>query len=285
MMFDRREFLRAAVASTWLLPAVVKAAPVARMPTLFFAHGAPWLAVDQARGAQLKELVANLPSRPRGIVAFTPHVRGEVMTIAAQGIAQRSFPRRFLERIGDLGYSPPPADALAAEVRALFAHAHEDVANEPHVAFNHTVWMGLIHMFPAADVPVVEVAIPFVGPRRLFALGQALAPLRESGVLIIASGSLTHNLATIGVDSTPTWAQEFDQWLGEALAKSDLDSVLDWRQRAPGAGIAHPDDGGHFNVLMYALGAAVADNNRVHAQAMHLGFELGAFSTRNYILD
>ena len=281
MSLNRRRFL---LGSAGTLLAPVRAGASTRMPTIFFAHGAPFLATDQARGAQLKELVAALPARPRGIVAFTPHVRAETMTIAAHGIALRSFPRRFLATIGDLGYSPPPADALAAEVRRLLGQTRFDVSPASHEAFNHTVWMGLIHMFPAADIPLVEVAIPFLGPARLFTLGQALAPLRDAGVLIVSSGSLTHNLATIGVETTPSWARDFDQWIAETLAAGNLDAVLDWRQRAPAAGIAHPDDGGHFNVLMYALGAAVGSGSGLgRARAFHPGWELGSFTTRDYV--
>ena len=281
-MLSRRQCLLGGLA-TCVVPSVLRAA-TAPMPALFFAHGAPWLAVDQTRGAELRELVAALPARPRGIVAFTPHVRAEAITVAAQGVGQRSFPQRFLAKVGDLDYRPPAADGLAAEVRELLSRAREEVSNETHPAFNHTVWMGLIHMFPAADIPVVEVAIPFVGPQRLLALGQALSRLRASGVLIVASGALTHNLATIGVDDIPSWAQEFDHWIGETLAVSDIDAVLDWRRRAPGQGLAHPDDGGHFNVLMYALGAALGSGSTTAVRAFHVGFELGSFSKRDYIL-
>lgn len=280
MRLTRRHFLAVGMA-VCMAPA---RAATAAMPTLFFAHGAPWLATDQARGAQLRELVARLPAPPRGIVAFTPHVRAEAITIAAHGSGQRSFPQRFLATIGDLDYRPPPADALAAAVRGLLLRGREDVADETHAAFNHTVWMGLIHMFPTAAIPVVEVAMPFVTPRRLFALGQALAGLRDSHVLIVASGALTHNLATIGIEQTPAWAREFDHWTGDTLAAADIDSLLDWRHRAPAAAIAHPDDGGHFNVLMIALGAAVSSGSGTRARALHLGFEMGAFSTRDYVL-
>lgn len=281
MMLSRRHFALGAAAAL-LTPELSWSAAVRRMPTVFFAHGAPTLAGDKPRGAQLKALGAQLPARPSGIVAFTPHVRAERMTLAGRGVALRSFPRRFLEGLGDLEYAPPAADALAMDVRRLLGQGRDEVSPDAHEGFNHTVWMGLIHMFPAADIPVVEVAIPFHDAVRLFELGRCLAPLRANGVLIVSSGSLTHNLATIGVADTPSWAREFDEWTGKTLAAGDIDQLLDWRQRAPAAGYAHPDDGGHFNVLMYALGA-VADAGLLHAQAFHEGFELGSFSTRDYI--
>lgn len=280
---DRRRLLQSG-AALLVVPRIVRAAASAVMPSLFFAHGAPFLANDRIRGKQLSDLVRDLPRTPRGIIAVTPHVRSEYVTVASHGTARRSFPRRFIERIGDVAYRPPAADELAAQVRSLLNSSHIPLAAAPHEAFNHTVWMGLLHMFPQANIPVVEMSMPFLGPRRLFALGQALAPLRQADVLIISSGSLTHNLASLFVETTPTWAIEFDQWIGETLDERDLDAVLDWRKKAPAADIAHPDDGGHFNVVLYALGAAVGSNaNFDSAHAANLDFEFGSFSTRDYL--
>jgi 4,5-DOPA dioxygenase extradiol len=254
------------------------------MPSLFFAHGAPTLATDQQRGAQLAQLAAALPAKPRGIVAFTPHVRGETLSMAAHGEALRSFPARFAPQLGSLRYTPPPATALADELRALLSGSRHELSAEDHVAYNHTVWMGLVHLFPAADVPVLEVAMPFVAAPRLFEIGRLLAPLRKAGVLIVSSGALTHNLASMGTLPTPQWAFEFDAWLAQSLDDGAIDTLLDWRHRAPAAALAHPDDGGHFNVLMFALGAACADGARLRAQSFHQGFEMGTFSTRDYLL-
>ena len=190
-MLNRRQMMLSGLAA-WLAPPLLKAASDERMPTLFFAHDGPFLARDEARGRQLAELVDALPRRPRGIVIFTPHLRAERMTIAASGVARRTFPRRFRKMIGDLAYAPPSAGSLAARVRTVIGNTHYAVSERAHRGFNHTVWMGLVHLFPAADIPVVEVAMPYLGPPDLFALGRALAPLRDDDNLVIASGSLTH---------------------------------------------------------------------------------------------
>lgn len=284
---DRRDWLRqvSALALTPLTTPMLAPASAAGavMPTLFFAHGAPFLARDKERGAALAAVAAQLPQRPRGIVAITPHVRAEYVTIAASGRARHSFPRRFSERVGALAYTPPPATTLAAQVRAALAATGQALAAQPHRAFNHTVWMGLWHMFPQADVPVVEIAMPFRAAPELFRLGKALAALRNDGVLIVASGSLTHNLASLFVESTPSWATEFDAWIAETLAVADIDAVIDWRHKAPAPDVAHPDDGAHFNVLLYALGAAVGGAGYTHALSYNAGFEFGSFSTRDYL--
>jgi 4,5-DOPA dioxygenase extradiol len=281
----RRDFLTTG-AALLLAPEIVLAKSPATMPSLFFAHGAPTLATDEKRGKQLQDLASGLPRSPRGIVAITPHVRAEYVSVAAHGVARRSFPRRFIERVGDIEYAPPTAEALARQVRGLLATTRVPLATQDHAAFDHTIWMGLLHMFPAADIPVVEMAMPFMPPERLFEIGQALAPLRDEDVLIVSSGSLTHNLAALFVPETPAWANEFDQWVGATLEARDIDSVLDWRDKAPAAERAHPDDGGHFNVMLYALGAAVGSQGDLgKASAAHLGFEFGSFSTRDYLFS
>jgi 4,5-DOPA dioxygenase extradiol len=282
---NRRELLLAGGAFL-LAPEFVQADATPALPSLFFAHGAPFLANDKVRGKQLYDLAAGLPRLPRGIVAVTPHVRAEYVTLAAHGVARRSFPRRFRKRVGDVGYAPPAAEPLAAQLRGLLADTHVPIAEKAHAGFNHTIWMGLLHMFPDADIPVVEMAMPFLPPQRLFALGQALAPLRDENVLIISSGSLTHNLAALFTPATPAWASEFDHWIGDALAAHDLDAVIDWQHKAPAADIAHPDDGGHFNVMLYSLGAAVGSNGDFRcAVAANLDFEFGSFSTRDYLFS
>ena len=279
----RREFL-ATGAALLLAPEIILAKSPTTMPSLFFAHGAPTLATNQVRGKQLRDLANGLPRSPRGIVAITPHVRAEYVSLAASGVARRSFPRRFIEEIGDLEYAPPPADLLAEQVRGLLTTTHVPLSPESHAAFDHTIWMGLLHMFPAANIPVVEMAMPFMPPERLFEIGQSLAPLRDEDVLVISSGSLTHNLAALFVPETPTWAKEFDQWIGATLDAGDIDAVLDWRRKAPAADIAHPDDGGHFNVMLYALGAAAGSKGTIEqASAADLDFEFGSFSTRDYL--
>ena len=281
----RRDFLTTG-AALLMAPEISLAKPAVTMPSLFFAHGAPTLATDEKRGKQLQDLASGLPRSPRGIVAITPHVRAEYVSLASHGVALRSFPRRFVERIGNIEYAPPPAEVLAEQVRGLLATTHAPFATESHAAFDHTIWMGLLHMFPAADIPVVEMSMPFMPPERLFEIGQALSPLCEEDVLIISSGSLTHNLAALFVTDTPTWAKEFDQWIGATLEARNLDAVLDWRNKAPAANIAHPDDGGHFNVMLYALGAAVGSNGTLEqASAAHLDFEFGSFSTRDYLFS
>jgi hypothetical protein len=113
-------------------------------------------------------------------------------------------------------------------------------------------------MYPAADVPVLQVSLPSLDPTALFSLGRSLAPLRREGVLIVGSGFLTHNLRTVDFRPdapTPAWASEFDAWAGDVLARRDVDALLDYRERAPGVRQALPTHE-HFVPVLVSMGAA-----------------------------
>ncbi|MDA0822567.1 MAG: class III extradiol ring-cleavage dioxygenase [Proteobacteria bacterium] len=283
-MITRREMI---ITTTAVLVARPLLAASVAMPSLFFGHGGPPLAKDKVRGQELFTMANELPARPSGIIAFTPRVRARRITIASSGIARWSFPRRFQKTVGDLRYHSPRADSLAQSIFQILDRSRFAYSKTEHAGFNHTVWMGLRHMFPDADIPVVEIAMPFESATRLFELGQALAPLRESGVLVLSSGTVTHNLGSFGQFEQPSaWAKDYDERTAATIANNDIDSLIDWRNKGPEANIAHPDDGGHFNVMMLALGAAIGSNTGLsRSRAMHDHFEMGTFSRRGFIFS
>ena len=246
-----------------------------RTPVAFVSHGGPMLAIDPVRGPQLRAWGQAMP-KPSGVVALTPHWGSRRLLLGAtsRGVAQYDFPRWLASRLpADLRYETPPSDALAARVAALTGAAPGERAG-----MDHTTWMPLRHMFPAADVPVLEVSYPYVDDASLFALGHRLAPLRDEGVMLLASGGMTHNLASVDLaapaQAPPSWSREFDAWSAERLDALDADAMIDWRRKAPGADLAHPDDGAHFRVLLVALGAALASGNAV-VRFPSEGFDLG----------
>jgi 4,5-DOPA dioxygenase extradiol len=277
----RRDACRAIAGALGILAFPGRARAADRMPTAFVGHGGPQIVIDAARKAELSVWGAALP-RPRGIVVLTPHyrARGHQIGHVGKGHAQYDFPARFRAGIPDLEYATPPNDALAGRTKALLG----DVSfARDRPGFDHTSWMPLILMFPGADIPVVEVAMPFALEPELFALGRSLAPLRDEGVLILASGSLTHNLASAdlsGSTSVPPWAAQFDEWVKKTLLARDVASLLDWRS-APSATLSHPDDGGHYRVMLVALGAAVGSGSSFSSARFPAeGFELGSVSKR-----
>lgn len=280
-MITRRALLGTAVAAT--------AATVARrtlgavdapMPVAFVSHGGPMLAVDPVRGPALRAWGAKL-RKPAGVLAITPHWGSRHLELGATGpgVAQYDFPKWLSGKLpANLAYASPPSEGLAKRVEALLGDAYP-VTRGARTGMDHTTWMPLIHLLPSADVPVLELAYPYLQEAQLFALGRKLAPLRDEGILLLASGGMTHNLASVDLDRAesppPSWSREFDAWAAERLAASDADALLDWRHRAPAADLAHPDDGGHFRVMLVGLGAALARGSVPAARFPYVGYELG----------
>lgn len=166
----------------------------------------------------------------------------------------------FPERYYQVQYPAPGAPRLAAEVRKLLA-GHHDVGHDPSRGLDHGAYVPLAEMYPQADVPVLQVSMPTLDPHTLFEVGKRLSPLRDQGVLIVGSGFSTHNLREMNWHAgpeapAPSWSAEFDHWLEETIAALDVDALLDFREQAPAAAIAHPRTE-HFAPLFVALGASV----------------------------
>lgn len=249
------------------------------MPAGFVGHGSPMLAIDPVRSAELRKWGNALP-KPTGIVTITPHYRARGLKIGhvGKGKALYSFPDFMRSKLpSDLDY-PSPDNTQLAHTVADFLAPLEPTFDEARAGFDHTTWMPLLHLFPNAPVPVVEIAMPFFQERDLLTLGRRLAPLRHQGVFILASGSITHNLASMNAPPR-SWATSFDEWAEKTLLAKDVDALLDWRKRAPNAELAHPDDGGHFRVLLVALGASQYVNGGV-ANFPVTGMEMGTQSKR-----
>ncbi len=280
-MITRRALLGSAVAAAAATVAHrALAAGDAPMPVAFVSHGGPMLAIDPVRGPALRAWGAKL-RKPAGVLAMTPHWGSREIELGAtgRGVARYDFPRWLADKLpADLTYASPPSEALAKRVEALLGSGYT-VRRSTRTGMDHTTWTPLMHMLPAADVPVLELAYPYLQEPQLFALGQRLAPLRDEGILLLASGGMTHNLASVDLDRPssppPSWSREFDAWAAERLAASDADALLDWRHMAPAADLAHPDDGGHFRVMLVGLGAALAHGSAAPARFPYVGYELG----------
>lgn len=255
------------------------------MPVCYVAHGSPLLLADPVRGSELARWGSSLP-RPRGIVVMTPHYRAQKLEISrvGKGAGMYNVPDWIGAKMPQKKYETPDNAELVALVQQQLSELNGGplaVANRP--GFDHTTWIPLFHMFPSADIPVVEIAMPFVREVAFVAVGAMLAPLREKGILILASGTLTHNLASADVEGRtepPSWALAFDAWVKKSLEDDRALSIMKWREEAPHADVAHPDDGGHFRMLVVALGAAMKDGSVGKVRFPVQGFELGSVSKR-----
>ncbi len=240
-----------------------EAVETGRLPALYLGHGAPPLLEDPTWMGELAAWSADLP-RPKAILIVSAHWESAPVTLAATRPVPLvydfyGFPLHYYQ----LKYDSPGAPELADAVRALMPD-DEPVADRPKRGLDHGAWVPLMAMYPDADIPVLQMSMPDLDPAHLFALGQRLAPLRDEGVLIIGSGFMTHGLPFIreyfaGAPGAPGWSVEFDEWARTALDTGDLDTLFDFRQKAPGMPYAHPTVE-HFAPLFVTLGAAsVAD--------------------------
>jgi 4,5-DOPA dioxygenase extradiol len=243
------------------------------LPSCFVAHGAPTLALDARKGADLTAWAHELP-RPRAIVAISAHWETSapaIGTIETQPLIYDfgGFPRALYE----VEYPAPGAPEVAARVEELLAPL--GAPDRTRRGLDHGVWVPLVHMYPRADVPVLQVSLV---PDPL-ALGRLLLPLRQEGVLLLASGVLVHNLGAVDFhdrSAPPDWALEFDQWCERTLLARDLTTLADWRARAPHAEQAQPT-ADHFAPVLVAAGAS-AEGDRVSFPVT--GFEMGSLSRR-----
>ncbi len=225
-----------------------------RMPSAFAAHGSPLLLDDPVWVSELLGWARAMP-RPKSILVLSAHWFEGKPTIGAT----RRVPLIYdfdnhPAHCYALTYEAPGAPELADRVRVLV-----DVNDSPGRGLDHGAWVPLCAMYPDADVPVLQVSLPELDPVSLIEFGRSLLPLRDEGTLLLASGTLTHNLRNLdakGLTPTPAWAADFDAWCAEHLAARDVDALVDYRRRAPGVEMAHPTHE-HFLPLFVALGASL----------------------------
>ncbi|MFD9703455.1 dioxygenase [Lentzea sp. NPDC059081] len=226
-------------------------------PVLYLSHGAPPLADDETWTRELKDWSATLP-RPEAVLMVSAHWEEAPTTIGATTTVPLvydfwGFPQRYYQ----VTYAAPGAPGLAEDVRKLLGgHVEQDEGR----GLDHGAYVPLKEMFPNEDVPVLQMSLPTLDPRKLHEVGRKLAPLRDKNVLIVGSGFMTHNLSCVNFPAgpdyePPSWSREFDDWAHQQLANGDVDALLDFQQKAPAAGIAHPRTE-HFAPLFVALGAA-----------------------------
>lgn len=259
--------------------------PHASQPALFVPHGAPTFALRPgAAGAALARHAAQLP-RPRAIVAVSAHWETTVPTVGTAGQLETLHDfSGFPSELYAIRYPATGCPEAAREVADALASAGLPVQLEPHRGLDHGAWVPLRMMFPDADVPVVPLSIqPYLGLRHALSLGRALAPLRERGVLVLASGNLTHNLRDYFTASrsgtTPAYVREFADWVWDRLAARDVEALLGYRGTAPAGERAHPTEE-HLLPLYVALGAGgePCDATRIHAGIDDYVLAMDAFS-------
>jgi len=270
--------------------------PSRRLPSLFLSHGSPMIALEpRAAGAFMQRLGPTLVAafgRPTAILMASAHTltREPVLLAARQHAAVYDF-GGFDPRLNQLRYDAPGAPELAIRVAALLQAAGMPVHRVDEGGLDHGIWTPLRYVFPDASVPVLPLGWPpHWTPTQLYALGAALTPLADEGVLIVGSGAITHNLGRVfgggglhPVDRVATpESTAFRDWFAARVAAADWPALLDYRAQAPHAALMHPSDE-HLLPFFVAAGAGVGSHPGAGpAERVHASLEFGDLGMDSY---
>ena len=233
------------------------------LPSLFVSHGAPFTLDDPQWIADLFHWAQTMP-RPRAIVVVSAHWEEAPLGISGSAAGTPLFYdfSGFHPHYKTLPYATPDATALAQRLvkalpRTTAVHEFTDRG------LDHGAFIPLMAMYPAADVPVVQLSMPSLDPGALLDLGARLRPLRDEGILIVGSGFFTHSFAVFRNPALAAHTAAFDEWASDALARGDVDALADFRA-APGAAVAHPTSD-HYVPLLLTVGSASEPSSAVSA--------------------
>ena len=224
------------------------------MPVLFVGHGSPMnIIAENSYTRSMQALGRTLP-KPSAVLVVSAHwqTRGTFVTAAANPSTIYDFygfpPALYQEK-----YQAPGSPAIAERVCMV---SQNRIVTDGSRGIDHAAWAVLKHMYPAAEIPVLELSLDVnLSPKEHYALGRTLAPLRQDGVLIMGSGNLVHNLSRINFDSmygeTYDWAERFDNLMAELLLKRQHQRLIEF-DGLPDSRLAVPTDE-HFLPLLYSV--------------------------------
>ncbi|MEM8877919.1 MAG: class III extradiol ring-cleavage dioxygenase [Pseudomonadota bacterium] len=250
------------------------------LPTLFVSHGAPDLVIrDIAANRFLRGSVSDWPE-PKAILVVSAHFEADVPTLTTDPAPETVYDfGGFDQALRDIVYPAPGAVEVSNQAADLLAAAGFAPRIVETRGFDHGVWTPLHLMYPEADIPVAQLSVsPDAGADWHFRIGQALAPLRQQGVLIVGSGAATHNLEAFfrggyDVDATPPdWVDAFADWLREKIEQGDTEALIDYRN-APHGADNHPTEE-HLMPLYVAIGAAT-NGSRTPGRRLHTSTDRG----------
>lgn len=252
----------------------------AKMPALYIGHGAPLLLDDPVWTKQLKDLAKTI-EQPKAILIVSAHWESAPLMLGATDFGAPLIYDfgGFDPKYYNIQYKTPDSAELAQLVHSVLGDNQNAVDNKSR-GLDHGAYVPLMTMYPDANIPVLQMSIPTHNPKELFKLGQRLAPLRDHGVLIVGSGFLTHGLPYLKefrIEATPpAWSVDFDLWAQDAMQRADLDTLMNYKELAPGMPYAHPTVE-HLSPIFVTLGAS-SDAN-VAADVVIDGYWMGLAKT------
>jgi 4,5-DOPA dioxygenase extradiol len=258
-----------------------------RMPVLFVGHGSPMNAIEDNRWSRGFRSLAGLLPRPKAILSISAHwyVDGTRVTSDTKPETIHDF-GGFPPALFQVLYPAPGSPAFAERVRALVGK--DRVRPSGQWGLDHGTWSVLVHMFPDADVPVVQLSIDHrLTPRQHYQLARPLASLRDEGVLVLGSGNVTHNLAFAmqhrmrNDDSTPDWALRFDDEVKLACQNHDAAALVERLPASPDGRKSHPTLDHYLPLVYVAASAGAGDPVRFPVE----GFDWGSLSMRSVLFE
>ena len=283
---DRRGILQGAAAAG--VAGVLGARPMGSQvaPALFVSHGSPLVALDSDDYPKALRSFGDGAASARALVVVSAHweTSGEVRVTASARPALIYDFYGFPERLYRLKYEAPGEPSLSADVVARLKEAGLPAVADAERGLDHGAWVPLLHAFPQAKLPVVQVSMPVgASPAQVARLGEVLRPLRAQGVLLMGSGGIVHNLRRLNFHekaaSVEPWAEAFDGWVARKLEARDFSGVQQWWE-APNARLAHPK-AEHLMPLYFVLGAALPEDRLT---PVFEGFHHGTLSMRSFAL-
>lgn len=258
-------------------------AVTASIPSLFISHGAPDLPLSDCLARGFLSKLGQQLRPPKAILVISPHWMTSIPTLstALEMSAIHDF-GGFSTALSQLRYNAPGLSAdLHQAVSSCFKDAQLPIAVDPSRGLDHGAWVPLLLMYPSAQIPVAQLSLPaHWQPSQLLKLGRVLAPLKNDNVLILSSGSATHNLWAFGSHAldaaAPEWVKAFEQWLISTVERGDTSQLLDYKQ-APYAQENHPTPE-HLLPLFIAIGAG----NEGAGKLLHRSYTYGVFSMASF---
>jgi 4,5-DOPA dioxygenase extradiol len=263
------------------------------LPTVFISHGSPMHAIEAGRAGDAWSALGRRLERPAAVLVASAHWETELPMVGTS---------REPETIHDFGgfppalyrlrYAAPGAPAMAARAAELLKSASVASTTNGCRGLDHGAWVPLLKLFPDADVPVAQISIqPSLDAAHHLRVGAALAPLVDDGVLVLASGHMTHNLrewiadarrrGSMAIDEREPegYVRDFTAWVDDALKRDDRGALARWAELAPHALRAHPTPE-HFLPLMIAVGAA---GNAPRVEHIDAGVDSGVLAMDSYL--
>lgn len=280
---SRKAFLRLLllVLGGAVMPVNAKQITEKRAPAFFVGHGSPMNAIETNAFTQSLRTLRQTLTKPKAVLVVSAH-----WTPPYQGVSIHSDSRLmydffgFPQALSEVQYPAPNAAFLLPSMQKLFQPLR--VEERP---LDHGAWSVLVHLFPDADIPVMQLGIRRdLSLRQHFEVGKKLAALRDQGVMVIGSGNITHNLSKISMSQDApavNWATEFDLFVKKAIEERDFEALIDVENRQRYARVAHPTLE-HYIPLLYIAGASLEEDK---SSFVYEGMEHGSLSMRNWLLQ